>query len=340
MMGPADFDLDGAITRAFQRMLEEERQRKRDEEIAESRRHNAVVRDFMMRLIDEVGQGVYEALKVEVQYVPHFGVRELDDAVAHFTYEGQPWAIQSSREGLWWRVQHGTGAGNLPRLLWCTTGPFRDRLLTFLGLVRAYAAQERAEQARRAGEHGEHKAVRTQQEVYLAAQAAQCTREEEERQAQQAELERRKAKAQAEVEQAVAIAQSNGTLFRWPEGRTLTLYRWRWCVAPAQGGGSAEYDEGWSSEDRLTAEGYVTLHQWAATRRLRLLPEAHLPMVEAQTFASPDDLPVELRHTMTITVPVSEPYVVRHAVDEEVEVTSLDVEVGEEPVEWVKDLLT
>jgi hypothetical protein len=335
MMGPADFDLEGAITRAFQRMLEEERQRKRDEEIAESRRHNAVVRDLMMRLIDEIGQGVYEALKVEVQYVPHCGVRELDDAVAHFTYEGQPWAIQSSREGLWWRVQHGTGTGNLPRLDWCKTGPFRDRLLTFLGLVRAYAAQERAEQARRAGEH---KAVRTQQEVYLAAQATQCTREEEELQAQQAELERRKAKA--EVERAVAIAQSNGTLFRWPAGRTLTLYRWRWCVAPAQGDGSAAYDEGWSSEDRLTAEGYVTLHQWAATRRLRLLPEAHLPMVEAQTFASTDDLPVELRHTMTITVPVSEPYVERHAADEEVEVTSLDVEVGEEPVEWVKDLLT
>jgi hypothetical protein len=152
-MGPADFDLEGAITRAFQRKLEDERQRKRDEEIAESRRHNAVVRDFMMRLIDEIGQGAYEALKVEVQYVPHVGMRELDDAVAHFTYEGQPWAILSSHEGLWWRVQHGTGAGNLPRLDWCKTGPFRDRLLTFLGLVRAYAAQERAEHARRAAEH-------------------------------------------------------------------------------------------------------------------------------------------------------------------------------------------
>lgn len=132
-------------------------------------------------------------------------------------------------------------------------------------------------------------------------------------------------RAREAAERDRAMNEARERLWRWPAGREVTIYGWRWCIATGAGDEDAEFDAGWSLQDRLDRDGYVQLEATRdrgqrRRRILRLDPLAHKPIVERITFSSVEMLPHELREVVYLD-----------GGDEE--------EVGRQPVEWLRTLI-
>lgn len=131
--------------------------------------------------------------------------------------------------------------------------------------------------------------------------------------------------ARQEAEHEAALNEARERLWRWPAGREVTIYGWRWCIAAGSGDEDAEFDAGWSLQDRLDRDGYVRLEiaisRGQRRRRiLRLDPAAHKMVVERITFSSTEMLPHELREIVYLDGDDSE-------------------EVGRQPVAWLRALI-
>lgn len=136
------------------------------------------------------------------------------------------------------------------------------------------------------------------------AQAAAAEADEEKRRAGVAAMEARLAAEWAEHqacegEIAELVAEARAELWRWPAGRELTVYRWKWMIGASRAG-EPIFDTGWSLTDQADARGYVQLQydRWGSPREIRLTPEVHRPTVERETWAAArsDFLrPVEIR---------------------------------------------
>lgn len=100
-----------------------------------------------------------------------------------------------------------------------------------------------------------------------------------------------------------ALAEADREAWAWPEGATVKLYEWAWCVAAGED--DAEYQIGWSTADRLSSDGYVDLYEEfnAATKRaLRLDMHAHKPVVRVNVYSSTADLPRALTESVVVEV--------------------------------------
>lgn len=129
-------------------------------------------------------------------------------------------------------------------------------------------------------------------------------------------------------ERGAALNRARERLWRWPLGREVTLYGWRWCIAAGTDNDDAEFDAGWSLQDRLDRDGYVRLETAISRgqrrpRTLRLDPLSHKPVVERIVFSSVEMLPHELRETVYLDDGDSE----------------YAPEVGKRPVEWLRTLI-
>lgn len=155
-----------------------------------------------------------------------------------------------------------------------------------------------------------------------AAQQEHMARWEAERQAQEAEQQRREAAIatrreelltehatiQAEVDQRVAAANAaaNAAAWRWPEGQTITLYRWHWQTAGAidsDGELQAEHDQGISLQSHPDADGFVTLQPRVGCSRTRTLRPTSCIVVEKLVIGSLAELPSNLRRPATLAIP-------------------------------------
>lgn len=151
--------------------------------------------------------------------------------------------------------------------------------------------------------------------------------------AQQAARAAEHERCQAQLTEEVRAAQAQ--LWQWPEGRTLTLYHWRWTISSV-GEYGAEYDSGWSSQDQLH-DGWLQL---GAGRRLRLT-DAHLPVVEHHTFSHVGELPDVLRETITLHIAgIRQVWInnVRAGYKADPD-GSLEQDIGIVPALWIRDLL-
>jgi hypothetical protein len=82
-----------------------------------------------------------------------------------------------------------------------------------------------------------------------------------------------------------AVQDALAQCWRWPDGVTLTLYRWRWCTAPASDTECAEYEHAWSLHDTLQ-DGW--LHRASINVPIRIT-DASLPTIERYAFSSLKD---------------------------------------------------
>jgi hypothetical protein len=140
---------------------------------------------------------------------------------------------------------------------------------------------------------------------------------------------------------AAARAEAETGRWHWPEGRVLTLYRWRWATSPAFDGDRAEYREVWSADDTLD-EGWLETGDGRRFRLVLLIPG---PEIQEYTFDRLEVLPSELRCDVRIRV-AGMYYYDRHPTEDrdlliEIDDPSIGItwHIGEEPVGWVKALL-
>lgn len=148
-----------------------------------------------------------------------------------------------------------------------------------------------------------------------------------------AEREARAALLQRETEREAARQAALTALWRWPEGREVVLYHWRWCIGEGHLD-EYEYDEGWGTQDHLDAEGYVRLARYGSPegRIIKLHMQWHKPIIERLVFGSTDQLPLALYEC-----------VYTRASNDVNEADSDDdddvINVGTQPVAWLRALV-
>lgn len=140
---------------------------------------------------------------------------------------------------------------------------------------------------------------------------------------------------------AAARAEAEASRWTWPEGRVLSLYRWRWAIGPAYDGEHAEYREVWSAADTLD-EGWLETGDGRRFRLVLLIPG---PEIQEYTFDRVEALPPELRRSASVRVsgmyhcephPTEDRGLLTEIDDPAIGITQ---SIGEEPVAWVKWLL-
>ncbi len=186
--------------------------------------------------------------------------------------------------------------------------------------------------------------VARRKHIKRVQEQAEAEREHAERVQQRAEEWGRIQAEDTECQAIVAAAKAEGlqALWRWPEGRAITTYRWTWCTATAGGDDGTEFDTGWSTRDQLDQGGYVRLEPadtfgQRKPRELRLDMQAHKPVVERRTFDSIDSLPAELWTTATVIVPgINTTHSGMYCKEDGAEYT---LPLGRQPLEWVRTLV-
>jgi hypothetical protein len=110
-------------------------------------------------------------------------------------------------------------------------------------------------------------------------------------------------RASVEVNEEVEakIAELKRQAWTWPEGKTITLYQWTWQDGQTVEDGvkSSTFDDGWALVDELDERRYVQLmptkySKWNHGRLVKLIPENHLPVIDACRFSAANELPSDL----------------------------------------------
>jgi len=275
--------------------------------------------------VAQVRSWIEAALSVEVRDALAISVRYDADAsykaAVVFTDAGGRWALkpwferrQQPQDTPCWTIAPPAGFGHDTN---ATSQQLGERILLLLGQARATAQQRAEQQAKYQAEQDRMDAERKARWEADVAADARC-----------------------QVRIAQATEQAQRELWRWPEGQAITIYHWRWCTsAPAYGddGPSAEYDNGWSTQDRLDGAGYVPfeaeIYQNACTLRLDM--QAHKPVVERHTIRSFDALPTVLQEHVSVVLPGIAAY--NGMLHEEA--GEYPISIGKRPVAWVRALL-
>lgn len=131
----------------------------------------------------------------------------------------------------------------------------------------------------------------------------------------------------------------------WPAGRELTIYSWRWCIAPGTAEGNAEYDEGFSWQRSLSGSQPLHLEQSAGvSRRTLILPPSAIPIAYEIKIASLKDVPTSLRVPYTINVPGMRHEYGQSDDDGDPQLVEdpkacLIIQIGVQPIEWLREAL-
>lgn len=166
--------------------------------------------------------------------------------------------------------------------------------------------------------------------------------EEQAKAAQRAAAEAMHQRCLARVEAAKAAT----VPWAWPAGRELTIYHWRWCVAPASPESNAEHDQGYSLQGDLSAMGDIAIYPQRYRKEGRVVMVRYaVPTAERLTSRRVADLPSDLRAPRTITVRGVRYDYNQHDADgealfcEDAE-SELKIDLGDEwPVAWVREAL-
>jgi hypothetical protein len=167
-------------------------------------------------------------------------------------------------------------------------------------------------------------------------------------------------RASVEVKEEVEakIAELKRQIWTWPKGKTITLYHWTWQDGQTieDGVKSSTFDDGWALVDELDERQYVQLmptkySKWNHGRLVKLIPENHLPVIDACRFCAANELPSELLdYPIKIRLPG---YQDVKAFDENLEPIIIYQRDGDgilpwdgeeetkiiRPLEWVRDLV-
>ncbi len=81
-----------------------------------------------------------------------------------------------------------------------------------------------------------------------------------------------------------------GEPFAWPDGFTLTLYRWTWSIVPSYGDDQGETTSVWSAQDKLGPGGKLVGCGWDTKSHEYLLNDWNLPYAEVIRVSSFDEL--------------------------------------------------
>jgi hypothetical protein len=303
IMTTTTFDFDAAIAAAVANHNEAMR-RRREQEAAEQARRDAEKAAIEQEEIDILQQQIDEEISAEVQQAVQLRtVYVAYGAEAHLTIDGERWQIDRATNS-WWIRPPRTQNINVK-----TSGELQHALLVTIARER----QQRQKELER----------------------------EQEEQRKLAEADATSAAIEAQI--AAAQEQARRELWQWPEGRDITIYRWRWCTAAGAGEYGAEYSSGWSRQWRLDGEGLLRLEQetYADPRVVVLDMQAHKPVVELYTFGSVADLPRELVERVDVRLEVGWS---DHWADRKTRYmitpgyhTSFDV--GIQPVAWVRQVV-
>lgn len=166
--------------------------------------------------------------------------------------------------------------------------------------------------------------------------------------AEQAKAEQRAAAEQAHERCLARVEESKAATvpWVWPAGRELTIYRWRWCSAPASAECVAEHDGGYSLQGDLTKDGEIAIlpQRYRMEGRVVMVRYA-VPGAERLTIRRVADLPSDLRVPRTITLRgMRYDYDQRGADGEallcEDAESELKIALGDEwPVAWVREAM-
>lgn len=251
---------------------------------------NAAVAKAEEVFVTLLGADLYAELGVEVRAEKYPTSSEQYFGVGAFTYADEVWGLKyDDRAGRY-------GAASTPVLIVDIPGLPKERM---------YSANARHGEVR-FGDHydtkllvllswfGEDKAAqlsaeRAQEQEWIERNERDRreVREHKERNLQLVADAKKEEAAILEGAEAFFALQRAG-LWRWPTGYELVLYHWRWCIGHSPDGG-AEFDDAYALTDSLTEDGWLTTFE-ATPRELKLIPEAHKPVVELRTFTSVSSL--------------------------------------------------
>ncbi|HZU03412.1 MAG TPA: hypothetical protein VFA10_27345 [Ktedonobacteraceae bacterium] len=247
---------------------------------------------------------------LSVRYVTQHRERNETQTEAVFTYAGldwhlsqeiatrQPtdwsWVIRAAKVGSGW-YQHELTTHAAPLTL-------RTTLLLKLGECLEKARQEAQEAA-----------AQEQRQIQAEAdERAEDERKERERAARLEAADQEDARLRGEIN--ALVEQAKSTMWRWPRGVTICIYRVSYNTAIGRGeeGESVvEQESGWTSTDHLDEAGYIRLEAtkpsfWSAIRdacEIKLDPATHMPIWKRLTISSVNDLPSELCEEITVSMP-------------------------------------
>lgn len=162
----------------------------------------------------------------------------------------------------------------------CSTGTaWRSPLLAIIGQHRKHEEAVAAQQ--RKWEEGRERAERAERERQAAHEAAQPG-------------------LQAKIE--AAFVKAFADQWAWPNGKTLTFYKWTWQTGRTDEG--CEYDDGYSLSDKLSDDGWLNLtaQRWRKPRQLKLCADFHLPIAEKIVVTGVTDLPECFRDIVQVRI--------------------------------------
>lgn len=280
-------------------------QRRHEEEMA--RREQQAVAVLQTLLRTELDPGLLAALGITYEVMHRERTTDPPHVKVVFFYAGLDWHIsQEDDRGDWkWTIRamnHGSTYSSHHELS-ASAEP------THLEITLLLKLGECREQMRRA----QQEAAEQEQRQQLAVAAAQAREE-------QAALQMAQQIAKADEEHACLTEQFGAlkeqalaTLWRWPDGVRISLYRVTYCAGIGRGENEEpvlEHEGGWTGTDQVDAEGYVRLEPaktfpWsrASSSRDIKLSSALLPIWQRLTIGDVDDLPEGLREEVKVWLP-------------------------------------
>ena len=275
---------------------------------------------------------------------------------ALFCYSGLDWHVgvdylaRASEKWHWsiWATQQGTGHQLHAVDVQASPQTLRTALLLKFAECREQAyqgAQEAAERQRK-------------QKLAEAEGKAHAERAEQERAARIRQAEQEDAHWRSEI--ATLKSRALDTLWRWPEGITLTIYQITYTTAVGHdedGESIIETESGWCSLDYLDSNGYIRIeasktYSWSTTtdsRDIKLDPDHHMPIWQRFYVSCIEQVPRELDEDVQVSIPH---VVVRRDSDADGQYRLAKVEdyssfdegpyhepAGRIPLAWVRDLV-
>jgi len=289
-------------TLALSRQHQEREQRRQADQTRQKEQQQAAV----LRTLLETELEPDLLAVLNIRYITHRDRGEASTS-ACFPYAGLDWHLRQemvSRQSLDWRwsIRAATGSSGW-YLHEASASPLclRTTLLLTLGerleTVGKQAQEAEVQQRRRRQAEADEQAERERQERERTAHIAQADQED--------------ARLRAEID--ALKEQTLATMWRWPAGVRIAIYRLASTTAVGRGeDGDAviEQESGWTSVDRLDDDGYIRLEasktSWggrAEAEEVKLDPATHMPIWKRMMIESVDDLPAELREEITVGIP-------------------------------------
>ncbi len=263
-----------------------------------------------------------------------------------FRYAEADWHLEQARDplgkGRGWTIYTTSPGGTSQRetvAAEVSAGELPSRLLLALG--KRLQQRQEAEAQRRAQQ----------------LQQALAQQEEERERAE------RLAVAQAQHERLTALFEQASrkaveSLWRWPQGVSIEVYRLCYCTASLyqdSGETAFDYDSGWTAAACLDEHHRIRLEptrvdarsgRLSPARVVQLLPQVHHPLWTVFRFARVEELPPELRESVTVSLP----QVVRRSPPEDGQDRLAEIPdaverywyretIGEQPLPWLRALV-